>query len=1137
MHKLLLTFGVLIFGLQWGIAGNECGVLEDIEAVDDFGETYRGIILKINVLDNDKGDNIKLVEISDYPKGIILNREENGWIEYVLNPSTPLNSKDSLEYVIEDSDGKKDSAQVFINFLEDTPLYGQIYLDCTTLFDCYNCKYLEVNILTGIYPPFEITYLTENYSVSKVLLEGESLFEPVCISEWEKYEVFISDSEGNVFYYTSEFWCSHLPYCYPNWKPYELQCNGDGTTTVQFEADEVIEEAYWTAPDGHRQALKDGDIVLDRSYLQFFQMCGGQSDTLVNCFGASDDYLVVGLGRSRLLNIMENDFGKNIEVSEILTLPVCGEFQAWDLENYIYYSSEENVNCEEDSLNYVLTNEFGQKDTATVWIEVEQEPTLILNWEVECHTEVLGLLSVTIENGAPPYSVFGLFNDDIVENYFSMFIPQNVNAFVEVIDADSNSAKFEPTYWGQCIGECYELADKSYWGTYTIECNGDETANIEGSIVNNAEGFSTRKSFWIESDGTYHPLDFAEIGNIAFPNHSYFYVETKQSGHIDGFINCRTSDIEAVDDFGSTFPGEDAIINVLANDQGDGLRITQIIELPQCGEILEWSEYGEVVYLADVDTECTVDKFVYEVEDNWGEKDTAVATIFIEHFPLLIVEAERDCSGAYETGNYSWDIFVYGEMPPFLIDINGQEDTLYESGMISYEFLETGTAQSYELSVRDSTGQEFYEMFTVNPCVYLNWFCEEGGDYKPSITCLGGGDVRVEILESLVEDAHWVDFEGVEHPLKQADTIPDFSFLSIPLLDGIGFDTLINCLSANDDFVDISMGEIAFFNVFENDFGQEIQVSDIVEMPQCGELLEWSANGEMLYRANENKECFKDSLVYEVVNDLGEKTTAKVEFGEDLNGSMYLEWELLECDDSVCQIEITIEEGTPPYTIMGNYNDVMEDNVFGLIIFCGENFKIEVTDSNGQTTFLGWNSSFECFGYDDCYQPRFIHQYLEIECLGEFGGVVHFLERMNISSLDRVFYINSQNQYHELRNQDTIPNNSYYYLELKHLGHIDGFVNCLTTSIEEETEILSNSFLQLYPNPNKGQFSLQIQTPKPSLQYYPIQVYNTKGQLIWKGTVQNNRLETLDLGNVGSGLYVLQMVMEDEVLVERFWVE
>lgn len=37
--------------------------------------------------------------------------------------------------------------------------------------------------------------------------------------------------------------------------------------------------------------------------------------------------------------------------------------------------------------------------------------------------------------------------------------------------------------------------------------------------------------------------------------------------------------------------------------------------------------------------------------------------------------------------------------------------------------------------------------------------------------------------------------------------------------------------------------------------------------------------------------------------------------------------------------------------------------------------------------------------------------------------------------------------------------------------------------------------------------------------------------------MQNNRLEILDLGNVGSGLYVLQVIMEEEVLVERFWVE
>ncbi len=56
-------------------------------------------------------------------------------------------------------------------------------------------------------------------------------------------------------------------------------------------------------------------------------------------------------------------------------------------------------------------------------------------------------------------------------------------------------------------------------------------------------------------------------------------------------------DIETVDDFGSVISGETLNIDVLANDQGDGLRLTQIITPPQCGEILEWSEYGEVVSL------------------------------------------------------------------------------------------------------------------------------------------------------------------------------------------------------------------------------------------------------------------------------------------------------------------------------------------------------------------------------------------------------------------------------------------------------------------------------------------------------------------------------------------------------------
>lgn len=591
-------------------------------------------------------------------------------------------------------------------------------------------------------------------------------------------------------------------------------------------------------------------------------------------------------------------------------------------------------------------------------------------------------------------------------------------------------------------------------------------------------------------------------------------------------------EIEAVDDFGSTISGEPVTINVLKNDKGDSLHLKSIIYPPDCGEIVDWQENGTVVYVADTNTNCGFDTFIYEIENATGEKAQATVTILIiDPTPKLEVQYDWNPCGAQIEDFYYVNVFVNGNRPPFHIDVNGMKDTLTESGIVFFQ-IEIGGL--FEIYVVDSIGQEFYAIGGETNCWgYIP--CDGEPNEKPTFNCIGGGKVSVEISEEFLQNAYWMDLSGVSHSLKQIDTIPDLSYVFIPRLGK--YDTLVNCLSANDDFVEALLGETLSFNVLENDFGQKVQVSNILQLPTCGELIAWSADGAVTYKASEDESCFEDSMVYEVENELGEKASAMVEFGENPNENMYLEWNL-ECEEWECYLEVIIKGGVAPYIVAGYLNEVIEENHFTVQVFCGEDFQIQVTDSNEEIDAIQSNTNVECSGdYDYCYEPEYMNQYLEIKCLGEMGGIVNYLLRMNFATVKNAFYITSNNEYYTFTESDTLPNHSYYYLDLKYLGHIDGYINCLTTDIEETNIAPSNSFLQLYPNPNQGQFSLQVQTSKPSLQSYPIQVYNTAGQSIWKGTLQNNRLKALDLGNIGSGLYVLQVVTEGEVLMERFWVE
>ncbi|MFK7908565.1 MAG: T9SS type A sorting domain-containing protein, partial [Chitinophagales bacterium] len=170
---------------------------------------------------------------------------------------------------------------------------------------------------------------------------------------------------------------------------------------------------------------------------------------------------------------------------------------------------------------------------------------------------------------------------------------------------------------------------------------------------------------------------------------------------------CETAPIAAVDDFGATTPGEDVIINILTNDTGCSLDIGGILVSPSCGQIMDINaETGVVVYVADADTQCTVDTFVYEVIDCNGETTTATVTIFIEQVGGdLIVQVERDCTNAEETGVYTLNVAVQGGTAPFTV--TGSINEVLETVGVTFTIITDGNP--YEVSVVDATGAEFFE--------------------------------------------------------------------------------------------------------------------------------------------------------------------------------------------------------------------------------------------------------------------------------------------------------------------------------------------------------------------------------------------------------------------------------------------
>lgn len=82
----------------------------------------------------------------------------------------------------------------------------------------------------------------------------------------------------------------------------------------------------------------------------------------------------------------------------------------------------------------------------------------------------------------------------------------------------------------------------------------------------------------------------------------------------------------------------------------------------------------------------------------------------------------------------------------------------------------------------------------------------------------------------------------------------------------------------------------------------------------------------------------------------------------------------------------------------------------------------------------------------------------------------------------------------------------------------------------------ANQNIKLYPNPSKGDLSLEAELIKQP-KNLEIEVLNLQGQAVFQKKVANNRLdfsESLSLGNLPAGLYLMRIKTEAGVITKRF---
>ena len=86
----------------------------------------------------------------------------------------------------------------------------------------------------------------------------------------------------------------------------------------------------------------------------------------------------------------------------------------------------------------------------------------------------------------------------------------------------------------------------------------------------------------------------------------------------------------------------------------------------------------------------------------------------------------------------------------------------------------------------------------------------------------------------------------------------------------------------------------------------------------------------------------------------------------------------------------------------------------------------------------------------------------------------------------------------------------------------------ISTAIEN---VVSSNKIKIYPNPNQGDFTLEVKNTSVNNELYQMEVYSAIGQLVHKEQIElNTNISTqIHLPNLNNGVYYLQLATEDKI--------
>ena len=799
------------------------------DAIDDRYEIKKEDWVILDVLENDHGENIRISKVRDYypylNDSIFLDSVQN--LIHYKSMDLSNTSYDYLRYEITNEFGATDEAYVRLGFVEIVPFSISWDYECINNED----KRLIKICLEGGTPPYDIEGSFNEMDIENTEFE-------FTIEGKNGFNISITDSEGS----NQSLNISTLESCLsePHYNAHSFdvwhECLEGGKAKIIFDIPDGLQDAVVQAYYGSdRKPLKHLDTIRRNVYYYVEVATWGHVDGWTLCqsevIEAKDDTLefIAGLENHIYYKLTSNDSGNGLMISQIVEGTECGIIRL-NIDNYgnATYKAPAIPACIEDSFSYEITDAFGGKDTAKVWVTSK-----VLELEDD---------TVTVYAGIETKLRYKLLKNDFG-------LGKRISNIVSSYDcADFTIEDNELFYQSPSVPDCefdvfeYEVTDK-----FGVK----DTAQV---VV-------------------------------------YFRLMEAEDDHISITAGLKTN-----------------VSYLRWNDTGYGLFFSNIVETPQCGTLE--LEGKNLYYQSPPIPDCHSDFFRYEVTDEAGAKDTASVEVNIHERSLGV---EHECIDCIESDLYG--IFITGGIPPYTL--SGDLDTVItEMGLFQFEIEDPVSLQVW---VEDGVGAR-EEVFEYTPCSCKHIPCigpnYDAYGHEIIIDCHGDGTVV-----PYYGNGFWIDSEtGENHAFGYPDTIPDLVYIYGGESQFM-IDTFINCITPTDDFYELLFGVERELKVIENDQGQEIYISDILQHPSCGEITHFY-NSRIKYKASENMECVKDSFVYEITNAVGQKDTATVWIDLVEQKPLSIEWEQ-ECagwEDR--EMYFYIDGGLPPFDIEGFFDGI-----------------------------------------------------------------------------------------------------------------------------------------------------------------------------------------------------------------------